>query len=66
MSRINMRNVERGQCSLLRLIAQSITKIILAENYMSLLRNGDDDPVDVGESIDMRLPDFHNAERIKR
>lgn len=43
-----------------------ISAINLAKQYADTLRNAANDPVDVGDSIEMMLPDFAEHERIRR
>lgn len=44
----------------------TISPSIIAKKYAIALRNAQDVPVDVGDKIEMELPDFADHERLKR
>jgi hypothetical protein len=58
-------HVERGQFLQTRFNSISFVNLISAKNFASAVREADDVPVDVGDEIEMNLPDFADDERIK-
>lgn len=60
---------ERGEQVLIAGILikiQSFALIFAAQKYAESLRRGANVPVDVGDEIEMSLPDFADHERIRR
>lgn len=46
-------------------LVKSNSELFLAKNYASAIRSSLNIPVDIGDQIEMKLPDFAEPDRIK-